>query len=147
MHKPITDNTGRGMSITLLYCDEFAFVRPSIAKEFWTSISPTLATGGSAIITSTPNSDEDQFATIWRDANKTFDSNGMETDLGVNGFKAYQSYWWEHPDRDEKWKEEELQRIGEERFRREHECEFIIYDETLIDSLVLTNLRGIEPHI
>ena len=49
------------------------------------------------------------------------------------------------PDRDEKWKEEELQRIGEERFRREHECEFIIYDETLIDSLVPTNLRGIEP--
>ena len=54
-----TENTGRGMSITLLYCDEFAFVRPTIAKEFWTSISPTLATGGKAIITSTPNSDED----------------------------------------------------------------------------------------
>ena len=36
-----TENTGRGMSISLLYCDEFAFVRPSIAKEFWTSISPT----------------------------------------------------------------------------------------------------------
>jgi len=140
-----TDNTGRGMSITLLYCDEFAFVRPSIAKEFWTSISPTLATGGAAIITSTPNSDEDQFAQIWRDANKTFDSNGNETDLGVNGFKSYQAYWWEHPDRDEKWKEDELGRIGEERFRREHECEFIIYDETLIDSLVLTNIRGKEP--
>ena len=29
----------------------------------------------------------------------------------------------------------ERSRIGEERFRREHECEFIIYDETLIDSL------------
>ena len=140
-----TDNTGRGMSITLLYCDEFAFVRPSIAKEFWTSISPTLATGGSAIITSTPNSDEDQFATIWRDGNKTYDSNGVEQDLGVNGFKTFQSYWWEHPDRDEKWKEDELGRIGEERFRREHECEFIIYDETLIDSLVLTNMRGVEP--
>ena len=140
-----TDNTGRGMSITLLYCDEFAFVRPSIAKEFWTSISPTLATGGSAIITSTPNSDEDQFATIWRDANKTYDQNGVEQDLGVNGFKHFQSYWWEHPDRDEKWKDEELGRIGEERFRREHECEFIIYDETLIDSLALTNMRGVEP--
>ena len=140
-----TDNTGRGMSITLLYCDEFAFVRPSIAKEFWTSISPTLATGGSAIITSTPNSDEDQFATIWRDANKTYDQNGVEQDLGVNGFKHFQSYWWEHPDRDEEWKAEELQRIGEERFRREHECEFIIYDETLIDSLALTNMRGVEP--
>ena len=33
-----TDNTGRGMSISLLYCDEFAFVNLNIAKEFWTSI-------------------------------------------------------------------------------------------------------------
>jgi hypothetical protein len=64
------------MSITLLYCDEFAFVRPTIAKEFWTSISPTLSTGGKAIITSTPNSDEDQFATIWKQANKTLDEFG-----------------------------------------------------------------------
>ena len=40
-----TENTGRGMSISLLYADEFAFVRPTIATEFWTSISPTLATG------------------------------------------------------------------------------------------------------
>jgi len=140
-----TDNTGRGMSITLLYCDEFAFVRPSIAREFWTSISPTLATGGKAIITSTPNSDEDQFATIWRDGNKQYDAEGNDTDIGVNGFKTYQSYWWEHPDRDENWKAEELGRIGEERFRREHECEFIIYDETLIDSLILTNMRGEDP--
>ena len=50
-----TENTGRGMSITLLYLDEFAFVRPNIASEFWTSITPTLSTGGKAIITSTPN--------------------------------------------------------------------------------------------
>ena len=35
-----TGNTGRGMSISLLYCDEFAFVNPGIAQEFWTSISP-----------------------------------------------------------------------------------------------------------
>jgi len=140
-----TENTGRGLSISLLYCDEFAFVRPSIAKEFWTSISPTLATGGAAIITSTPNSDEDQFAEIWRLANKCFDANGNETDVGINGFKSYRAYWQEHPDRDEKWKEDELGRIGEERFRREHECEFIINDETLIDSLYLTSMRGEEP--
>ena len=59
-----TENTGRGMSITLLYLDEFAFVRPTIAEQFWTSITPTLATGGKAIITSTPNSDEDQFLSL-----------------------------------------------------------------------------------
>jgi hypothetical protein len=74
-----TENTGRGMSITLLYLDEFAFVRPSIAKEFWTAITPTLSTGGKAIITSTPNSDEDQFAFIWKGANKTEDEFGNTT--------------------------------------------------------------------
>ncbi len=140
-----TDNTGRGMSITLLYCDEFAFVRPSIAKEFWTAISPTLSTGGKAIITSTPNSDEDQFALIWKQANKTEDEFGNETALGINGFRAYRSYWRDHPDRDEQWAAEERGRIGEERFRREMDCEFIINDETLINATTLVDLEGIEP--
>jgi len=140
-----TETTGRGMSITLLYCDEFAFVRPTIAKEFWTSISPTLSTGGKAIITSTPNSDEDQFAFIWKQANKCVDEFGNPTPLGINGFKAYQAAWWEHPDRDEQWKAEEIGRIGEERFRREHGCEFLIYDETLINSITLSELEGRDP--
>ena len=117
-----TETTGRGMSITLLYCDEFAFVRPTIAKEFWTSISPTLSTGGKAIITSTPNSDEDQFAHIWKQANKCVDEFGNPTLLGTNGFRAYRANWDEHPDRDDQWKAEEIGRIGEERFRREHGC-------------------------
>ena len=140
-----TENTGRGMSISLLYCDEFAFVRPGIAKEFWTSISPTLATGGKCIITSTPNSDEDQFALIWRQANKRTDEYGNETELGVNGFKAFRSYWKEHPDRDEKWEAEQRAQLGEERFRREMDCEFIIYDETLINPIHLTEMAGIDP--
>ena len=140
-----TETTGRGMSITLLYCDEFAFVRPTIAKEFWTSISPTLSTGGKAIITSTPNSDEDQFAFIWKQANKCIDEYGNPTVLGINGFRAYQASWWEHPDRDDKWKSEEIGRIGEERFRREHGCEFLIYDETLVNSITLAELQSREP--
>ena len=140
-----TENTGRGMSISLLYCDEFAFVRPTIASEFWTSITPTLSTGGKCIITSTPNSDEDQFAQIWRGANKCFDEFGNETELGVNGFKAYRSKWEEHPDRDEKWANEMRAQLGEERFRREMECEFIIFDETLINPLHLVEMSGIDP--
>jgi len=86
-----TGNTGRGMSISLLYCDEFAFVPPNIADEFWTSISPTLA------------------------------------------------------DRDEKWASLERGRIGEERFRREYNCEFLIYDETLVNSIKLSEMTGREP--
>jgi hypothetical protein len=140
-----TENTGRGMSITLLYLDEFAFVRPSIAREFWTSITPTLATGGKAIITSTPNSDEDQFAFIWKGANKTEDEFGNTTELGVNGFKAYRASWDEQPGRDQKWADEMKAQLGEDRFRREIGCEFIIADETLINPNTLIDLQGIEP--
>jgi hypothetical protein len=140
-----TGNTGRGMSISLLYCDEFAFVPPNIADEFWTSISPTLATGGRAIITSTPNSDEDTFATIWKEANKKFDEHGNEQETGINGFFPFTCKWSEHPDRDEAWERAERGRIGEERFRREYNCEFLIYDETLISSICLAGLSGQDP--
>jgi Terminase large subunit, T4likevirus-type, N-terminal len=117
-----TENTGRGMSITLLYLDEFAFVRPTMAEQFWTSITPTLATGGKAIITSTPNSDEDQFALIWKGANKCEDEYGNKTEVGVNGFKAYRSYWTEQPGRDEKWAEQMKSQLGVDRFSREIGC-------------------------
>jgi hypothetical protein len=140
-----TETTGRGMSISLVYLDEFAFVRPTIAKEFWTSLSPTLSTGGKCIITSTPNSDDDTFATIWRDANNTFDEFGNETEIGRNGFSAYLATWDQHPDRDEAWGKAEEQRIGIERFKREHACEFIIYDETLINALKLAVMEGVDP--
>jgi hypothetical protein len=142
-----TENTGRGMSITLLYLDEFAFVRPTIAKEFWTSITPTLSTGGKAIITSTPNSDEDQFAYIWKGANKVEDEYGnpRPDGLGINGFRAYRAYWREHPDRDDAWANEQRAQLGEERFRREMDCEFVINDETLISPIKLLEIEGVEP--
>ena len=142
-----TGNTGRGLSISLLYCDEFAFVPPNIAEEFWTSISPTLATGGRAIITSTPNSDEDTFAMIWKQAEEKFDEYGNEADVGTNGFHSFIAHWSEHPDRDEDWKQQEVGRIGEERFRREYGCEFLVYDETLINSLILSAMEGSAPTI
>jgi hypothetical protein len=140
-----TENTGRGMSITLLYCDEFAFVRPTIAKEFWTSITPTLSTGGKAIITSTPNSDEDQFALIWKMANKLEDEYGNPTEMGQNGFRAFRAFWREHPDRDDAWASQQRAILGEERFRREMDCEFIIDDETLIAPTKLIDLTSQDP--
>ena len=141
-----TENTGRGLSISLAYLDEFAFVRPNIAKEFWTSLSPTLATGGKCIITSTPNMDDDQFAQIWRDANKNQDEFGNSTNEGINGFAHYLATWEVHPDRDQEWADVEQGKIGEERFRREHKCEFIAFDETLIDSIKLSNMEARDPY-
>ena len=141
-----TENTGRGKSLSLIYCDEFAFVQPpEKAKEFWTALSPTLSTGGRAIITSTPNSDEDQFAMIWTEANKKFDEFGNEQELGVNGFFPYFAHWDEHPDRNDAWAAVERAKIGEERFRREFDCEFLIFDETLINAVKLAELEGSEP--
>ena len=141
-----TENTGRGKSLSLIYCDEFAFVQPpEKAKEFWTALSPTLSTGGKCIITSTPNSDEDQFALIWTEAQKRFDEFGIEQPLGTNGFHSFFAHWNEHPDRDEAWAQTERAKIGEERFRREFDCEFLIFDETLINAVRLAEMKGVEP--
>ena len=139
-----TDNTGRGMSISLAYLDEFAFVRPNIARDFWTALSPTLATGGKCIITSTPNQDDDQFAQIWRDSQKKTDEYGNETELGINSFASYDAIWDRHPDRDEEWAIVEEAKIGEEKFRREHKNEFIAFDETLVSSLKLAMMEAKE---
>ncbi len=142
-----TPTTGRGLSLSLVYLDEFAFVPPKIARAFWTSISPTLSTGGKCIITSTPNVDDDQFAEIWFGSQNTTDEFGNERDTGINGFKGYHATWRAHPDRNDFWASVERGKIGDERFRREHECEFISFSETLISPTKLTKLSntGIEP--
>ena len=73
------------------------------------------------------------------------DEHGNNTELGINGFKAFRSYWEEHPDRDHAWGEQQRAQLGEDRFRREMNCEFIINDETLIAATTLIDLEGIEP--
>lgn len=124
-----TENSGRGFSISKLYLDEFAFVKIGIQKDFWASISPVLATGGDCIITSTPNGDHDQYAELWRGAVAE-----------VNGFKAIFVPWDAPPGRDEKFKREEMSKIGERRWRQEYECEFLSSDATLIDGIALRRL-------
>ena len=65
--------------------------------------------------------------------------------VGINGFKPFRSYWNEHPDRDEKWAADSQAQLGEDRFRREMCCEFLINDETLIAPAKLLDLSGHEP--
>lgn len=125
-----SENSGRGLSISLLFCDEFAFVQPGIQEVFWTSVSPTLATGGSCIITSTPNGDSNLFAQLWRGA-----------ELKVNGFKSKWVKWDEPPGRDEEFKKQEIAKIGELKWRQEYECEFLSSDALLISSIVLNNIK------
>ena len=140
-----TVNTGRGMSLSLIYLDEFAFVEGNIAKEFWTALSPTLSTGGKVIITSTPDTDEDQFAQLWFTANQLHDEFGNETEVGPNGFRPYFADWTAHPERDEAWAAEQLADLLQDRFSREHECKFITFEETLISASLIAKHPGINP--
>ena len=95
-----TATSGRGKANSLIYLDEFAFVRPGIANEFWTSIYPTIATGGKCIITSTPNTDEDKFAQIWFNA-KMDPTSDTWVDVFAERQKVAGSYDEEDPD--EEW--------------------------------------------
>ena len=142
-----TPDSGRGMAISLLYLDEFAYVKPRIAEEFWASIAPTLATGGKCIITSTPASDEDMFAQLWLGATKTIDEKGNEVPnkVGINGFKSFSAHYSQVPGRDEDWAAGEKAKIGLDRFQREYECVFAGEENTLINSLTLQRLDGINP--
>jgi len=124
-----SEDSGRGMSISLLFLDEFAFVKSSIQDEFWTAIEPTLSTGGACIMTSTPNGDMNIYAQIWRGA-----------ELGANGFIPIKIDWDQPPGRDEQFKEEAIGRIGQRKWNQEYECEFLSSDALLIDSLYLSNI-------
>lgn len=132
-----SENTGRGLAISLLFLDEFAFVRDSIAEEFWTSVSPTLATGGKCIICSTPNGDTNRFAQLWRGANIP---SVEDPNVGHNGFAPIEIKWYEPPGRDEKFKQAEIAKIGDIRWKQEYECHFISNDPLLVDTVVLANL-------
>lgn len=124
--KTTTDSSGRGLAIALLYCDEFAFVKPHMQQAFWTSVLPTLSTGGKCIVTSTPNGDTDLFSTIWRGA-----------EAYTNGFKPNRIYWDQPPGRDEKFREEKISQLGESKWLQEYECEFISSDLSLFDTRII----------
>jgi hypothetical protein len=113
-----TEKTGRGLSITKLYLDELAFISPRIQEALWASLAPTLSTGGSAIISSTPNGDTELFAQLWRTA-----MSGVEDKAGTN-FVPFQVHWREHPDRGDDYWQTMINMLGELKTRQEVGCHF-----------------------
>lgn len=106
-----SEDSGRGLTVGLLYADELGFVPPNIADEFWTSMMPTLSTGGRSIVTSTPNGDSNLFAQLWRGA-----------ELGANGYYPIYIPWDMVPGRDESFKNEFIGKIGPIKWAQEFEC-------------------------
>lgn len=126
-----TEDTGRGLAISLLMLDELAFVPKNIQELMWTSLAPTLSNGGRCIVSSTPNGDSDLFAELWYGA-----------EFKTNGFIPVYVAWDEHPERDEAFRANMIAKLGVLKWKQEYECEFLSSDPLLISSLVLNKLKS-----
>ena len=124
----------RGMSVNLLFLDEFAFVEN--AAEFYTSTYPVISSGKDTkvIITSTANGIGNTYHKIWEGAVQ-----------GVNEYKPFRVDWWDVPGRDEKWKEQTIANTSVLQFDQEFGNTFFGTGNTLIEGQVLLDLRAQEP--
>jgi len=125
----------RGESVSLMLADEFAFVPQEIAEDFWVSNFPTLSTGGSVVVVSTPNGTAGKFYQLWTNAVTNKDSK----------WKHMKVSWESHPDRDAAWKEAQLQALGKIKFAQEHSVSFTGSAYTLIDGDTLSKLKSLDP--
>ncbi len=124
----------RGMSVSLLYLDEFAFVEN--AAEFYTSTYPVISSGTNTkiIITSTANGIGNVFHKIWEGASQ-----------GINEFKPFRVDWWDVPGRDENWKIQTVANTSQLQFDQEFGNTFFGTGDTLINAETLLNLRAKNP--
>lgn len=124
----------RGMSVNLLFLDEFAFVER--AAEFYTSTYPVVSAGKDTkvIITSTANGIGNTFHKVWEGAVQ-----------GINEYKPFTVNWWDVPGRDEKWKEQTISNTSQLQFDQEFGNTFFGTGDTLINAETLLSLRAKPP--
>lgn len=125
----------RGYSVNFLYLDEFAFVDNDV--EFFKSVFPTISSGDSTkiAISSTPHG-LNLFYKLFKDAKE-----------GKNNFIPFEISWDMVPGRDENWKMQQLEILGEYGFRQEYGNEFLGSSNTLISGDVLQKLTWETPII
>ena len=128
-------SAARGMSFSLLFLDEFAFVPPNDAEDFFRSVYPTISSGSDTkmIVVSTPRG-MNHFYKMWTEATAR-----------RSQFNPIEINWWDVPGRDENWKEEQIANTSEDQFRQEFECQFIGSSNTLISPTKLQNMSYVEP--
>jgi hypothetical protein len=124
----------RGLSVNLLYLDEFAFVER--ANEFYTSTYPVVSSGKDTkiIVTSTANGIGNTFYKIWEGAIQ-----------GVNEFNPFRVDWWDVPGRDENWKQQTIANTSQLQFDQEFGNTFFGTGDTLINAETLMGFRA-EPY-
>ena len=129
-----TGSSIRGLSIDLLFLDEFAFVERD--AEFYTSTYPVISAGDETkvIISSTANGVGNMFFKLYEGAQK-----------GINEFKYSRIDWFDVPGRDEKWKAETISNTSELQFEQEYGNNFLGTANTLVSSNCLLSLKPEHP--
>jgi hypothetical protein len=107
-----------------LIIDEAAFI--SNVEEIWISAQQTLATGGGAIILSTPNGTGNFFHKTWVGAEEK-----------RNRFNTIRLHWSVHPDRNQIWRDKQDELLGPKGAAQECDCDFISSGHTVIDGALL----------
>ena len=124
----------RGMSVNLLFLDEFAFVEN--AGEFYTSTYPVVSSGTTSrvIITSTANGLGNIYHKLWEGAVQ-----------GTNEYKPFRVDWWDVPGRDAEWKRQTVSNTSELQFDQEFGNNFLGTSNTLIAGEFLLGLKAADP--
>ena len=112
-------DAARSEAVSLLVIDEAAFIE-NIA-ETWASAQQTLATGGGAIVLSTPYGTGNWFHQTW-----------VRAENGENDFLPIKLPWYVHPERDQTWRDRQDELLGDPRLAaQECDCDFNTSGDTV----------------
>ena len=117
-------DAGRSEALSLLIFDEAAFIDD--IDEIWVSAQSTLSTGGACIALSTPNGVGNWFHQTWLGAEES-----------TNPFNTIRLHWTVHPERNQKWRDEQEKLLGTKKAAQECDCDFISSGETVIEPELL----------
>ena len=115
-------DAARSEAVSLLIIDEAAFI-DNIA-ETWASAQQTLATGGGAIVLSTPYGTGNWFHKMW-----------VSAESQENDFIPIKLPWFVHPERDQSWRDKQDTLLGDPMLAaQECDCDFSTSGNTVFIS-------------
>ena len=123
-----SEESGRSEALSLLIIDEAAFIEK--IDTIWGAAQQTLATGGRALIISTPNGVGNFFHKTW-----------VGAESGTNDFNFINLHWSVHPERGQEWRDEQDKLLGPSLAAQECDCDFITSGRGVIDGLLLEKMK------
>ena len=123
-----SEESGRSEALSLLIIDEAAFIDK--IDTIWGAAQQTLATGGRALIISTPNGVGNFFHKTW-----------VGAESGTNDFNFINLHWSVHPERGQEWRDEQDKLLGPSLAAQECDCDFITSGRGVIDGLLLEKMK------